>query len=263
MAYRSTVHGTSGYSPFFLLHGREIILPTTQSLRAKLSPEVEATEHAHKLRTLKSRLRTADKIVRENARKSREKNRRYYDAKAQARSFNSGDVIYLYNPAVKPGHSAKFHKFWTGPYLITARKSALNYEIESTTGKRSVVHVNRMKKAHNTAVWRKESPRKRQGKSRRQIEDEEEGVNYSPGPITVPNPQARSPRRIASPTIDTPETELPHGVPPNSQNRDPNYEPSSSPRSRFELRTTRNSPPVTRLRSRLLTSEDEANHDSV
>jgi transposase InsO family protein len=153
MAYRSTVHGTSGYSPFFLLHGREMILPTTQSLRAKLSPEVEATEHAHKLRTLKSRLRTAYKIVRENARKSREKNRRYYDAKAQARSFNAGDVIYLYSPAVKPGRSAKFYKFWTGPYQITARKSALNYEIESTTGKRSVVHVNRMKIMIHTYIY--------------------------------------------------------------------------------------------------------------
>jgi hypothetical protein len=49
-----------------------------------------------------------------------------------------------------------------------------------------------MKKAHNTAVWKKESPRKRQAKSRRQVEEEEEGLNYSLGPITVPNPQARS-----------------------------------------------------------------------
>jgi hypothetical protein len=40
MAYRATPHGSSGFSPLYLLHGREMILPTTQSITAKLSPEV-------------------------------------------------------------------------------------------------------------------------------------------------------------------------------------------------------------------------------
>ena len=44
MAYRETPHGTSGYSPYYLLHHREIILPTSQDLRAKLSPDVRETE---------------------------------------------------------------------------------------------------------------------------------------------------------------------------------------------------------------------------
>jgi hypothetical protein len=41
MAYRGTPHGTSKFSPFFLLHGREMILPTSQDLKAKLTPESE------------------------------------------------------------------------------------------------------------------------------------------------------------------------------------------------------------------------------
>ena len=40
MAYRATPHGTSGYSPYYLLPGREMILPTSQHLKAKLTPEV-------------------------------------------------------------------------------------------------------------------------------------------------------------------------------------------------------------------------------
>ena len=39
MACRANPHGTSGYSPYYLLHGREMILPTSQDLRAKLSPD--------------------------------------------------------------------------------------------------------------------------------------------------------------------------------------------------------------------------------
>ena len=40
MAYRATPHGSTRCSPFFLLHGREMILPTSQKLRAKLAPDI-------------------------------------------------------------------------------------------------------------------------------------------------------------------------------------------------------------------------------
>jgi transposase InsO family protein len=52
MAYQATPHGTSGYSPFYLLHGREMVMPTSQELRAKLPPEVRETEHAPRLENL-------------------------------------------------------------------------------------------------------------------------------------------------------------------------------------------------------------------
>jgi transposase InsO family protein len=37
VAYRATPHSTTGYSPFSFLHGREIILPSSDDLKAKLS----------------------------------------------------------------------------------------------------------------------------------------------------------------------------------------------------------------------------------
>ena len=70
MAYRATPHGTSGYSPYYLLHGREIILPTSQDIWAKLSPDVRESECAHGLENLKSTLKTTYKSVRENNDKS-------------------------------------------------------------------------------------------------------------------------------------------------------------------------------------------------
>ena len=59
MAYRATPHGTSGYTPYYLLHGREMILPTSQYLRAKLSPDVRDTEYAPRLENLKSTRKSA------------------------------------------------------------------------------------------------------------------------------------------------------------------------------------------------------------
>jgi transposase InsO family protein len=51
MAYRGTPHCTSGYSPYYLLHGREMILPTSNYLRAKLASDVRETEYTHRLDT--------------------------------------------------------------------------------------------------------------------------------------------------------------------------------------------------------------------
>jgi transposase InsO family protein len=53
MAYRGTQHGTSGYSPYYLLNGREMILPTSHELRAKLTPDFRETNYAHRIEHLK------------------------------------------------------------------------------------------------------------------------------------------------------------------------------------------------------------------
>jgi len=142
MACRATPHGTSGYSPYYLLHGREMILPTSQDLRAKLSPDVRESESAHRLENLKSTLKTAYKSVRENNYKSHVTNKMYFDRRAKERNFKAGDIVYLFSPAKKPRENSKFWKPWTGPFKIMARLSRWNYRIRYLRGKVSVVHVN-------------------------------------------------------------------------------------------------------------------------
>ena len=48
-----------------MLHGREMTLPSMQSLRAKLPTDVRDSEHGPRLENLKSRLRTAYEVARE------------------------------------------------------------------------------------------------------------------------------------------------------------------------------------------------------
>ena len=43
MEYRATPHGTSGYSPYYLLHVREMVLPISHDFRVKLTPDVRET----------------------------------------------------------------------------------------------------------------------------------------------------------------------------------------------------------------------------
>ena len=129
-----------------------MVIPSLQSLRAKLSPEIRDTDQASRLENLKSNLRTAYKMVRYLVRKSHAYNK-HYDRSAKDREFAVGEYVYLYNPALKVGVSAKFRRPWVGPWRVTIWKCRLNYEIENQQGKRIVVHVKRLTRAYNPVDW--------------------------------------------------------------------------------------------------------------
>jgi hypothetical protein len=61
MAFRNTPHGTSKFTPFYMLHGREIVLPSLQDLKAKLGLEIRNSEQAPRLENLKANMRLAYK----------------------------------------------------------------------------------------------------------------------------------------------------------------------------------------------------------
>jgi hypothetical protein len=108
MAYRATPNTTTNYSPFYLLHGREMSLPTSDDLKAKISKE--SPSHSQRLENLRSSLKSAYKMVKEANKRSHQHNKQLYDRKAKLRKFETGDLVYLYNPAIKPGLSKKLKK---------------------------------------------------------------------------------------------------------------------------------------------------------
>ena len=181
-----------------MLHGREMSLPTMQALRAKLPINVRDSEHGPRLENLKSRLRTAYEMAKEESRRSHATNKRYYDKHAKHREFEVGDTVYLYNPAVKKGVSTKFRSPWQGPWRVTEKKSRLNYAIVDRRGKRLVVHVNRLKKAYGSVDWKRADQRQPSRKNRRKRRPTEEEVGeetLSPGPIEIRGPLVQKPSR--------------------------------------------------------------------
>jgi len=61
MAYRATPNTVTGYSQFYLLHGREMVLPNSSDLRAKISKKTPT--HEQQLENLKAGLKLAYKSV--------------------------------------------------------------------------------------------------------------------------------------------------------------------------------------------------------
>ena len=165
----------------------------------------------------------------------------------------------MYNPAIKVGLSSKFRQPWSGPWVITARKSRLNYALRNQSGKEVIVHVNRMKRALQPQLWNEKlrEPRKKYPRRQGQVEEDEPMIP-SPGPIPQRAPLVenyplipRSPDEGNARNSDTPTQELSPRETPCNHRRDPTYYPTNTPRSRRELEQTRESPPLTRYRRRM------------
>jgi hypothetical protein len=101
VAYRATPNSVTGHTPFYLLHGREVEIPNNDNLKARVASGNSDVDR--RLENLKASLKKAYKFVAESNRKSRQRNKKLYDRKAKVRHFSPNDLVYLYNPALKPG----------------------------------------------------------------------------------------------------------------------------------------------------------------
>ena len=146
MAYNSSVHPTTGYSPFFLMFGRRARLPIDliyelPSQNKPVSPATFAT-------TLQETLAEAYHQVREHMSHKLDRQKTIYDRKVHGKQFKEGDLVWLHTPAVPKGVARKFHRPWTGPYKVVRRISDATYRIQDVKSRRHrpVVHFDRLKK---------------------------------------------------------------------------------------------------------------------
>ena len=96
----------------------------------------------------------------------------------------------MFTTSTKPGLTRKFRKPWKGPYQITKKISDLNYELVDQGNKKSVVHVNRLKKAYNQDHWNSRPKQKTVKKSPKQSHDylqsdDEDKIKIGPFPLVM------------------------------------------------------------------------------
>jgi len=147
MAYRSTPQVSTGYTPAYLLFGRELCLP--QDLAFGLPPgdgpdPITAPDFVVELRR---RLTNVHELVRDRLGDVHRYQAHVHDSRAVAVTFKAGDLVWLLVPAIPVGTSAKFSKLWHGPYEVIDRISDVVYRIQTSTSpnKCQIVHVNRLK----------------------------------------------------------------------------------------------------------------------
>ena len=148
MAYRSSVNRTTGYTPHYLLFGREMTVPA--DIMFGLPPQQEEQKHPQYVMDLRERLETTYDLVRRRLATASKRQKDIYDRHALLRQFAPDDLVYLLTPVVPPGRSRKFAHFWRGPYLVLEKLSDVIYRIRDTEApfRPQVVHINRLKPCH-------------------------------------------------------------------------------------------------------------------
>jgi len=260
MAYRDAPNTVTKFRPFYFLHGREMPLPNSGNLKARVSRE--NPDHYQRLQNLKASLNAAYKCVTKANKKAHLNNKRLYDRRVKLRKFKVGDLVYLYSPAMKPGLSRKFNKPCSGPHKITRVVTHLNFEIVDQN-KKQAVHVNRLKPAYDSEAWKPKEERKTVEKLRKKPnlcseEEEEDETKFGPHPLLeTSQPESRTERQVpVYRTPMTPEAVSPITDTPTFESQDPTYLPPQTPRSRREMQNTRIQPPVTRSRIRIMSQEN-------
>ena len=116
MAYRSSVHESTGYSPYRLMFGEECTLPMDIGLPREQSQVQEELMSPYAL-WVRDALEEAYEQVRLHSGQAVQQQKRLYDRRAVKRIFSLGDwVMRYYAPAKK----CKLDSPWTGPYLVVS-----------------------------------------------------------------------------------------------------------------------------------------------
>ena len=149
MAYRSSIHETTGESPVRMMLGRDIQLPVDLMLGKGIPETQSVVSGVAYVKELRENLHRIHDIAREKLLKSSDRQRKAYDFRKNFKSYAVGDTVYLHNSARKQGTSSKFHLPWTGPFLVVGKVSDLVYQIQrSSKSDLKYVHHDRLKPAH-------------------------------------------------------------------------------------------------------------------
>ena len=116
-AYNSTQHSTTGISPFMMLTGRERAMPLTffypEYEGKRTSPQAYVKEATWRQQEL-------NELCRRNTAQAQMRQRRKYDKKIlQAKPYEVGQYVWIFQNVIPPKGTKKLLKKWRGPFMIT------------------------------------------------------------------------------------------------------------------------------------------------
>jgi hypothetical protein len=159
-SYRTSVHPATGETPYFLLYGRDPVLP--DRLIFQDLPPLSETVFPF-VKSIVQHMQTihAEVHKRQAARAIRAKE--YYDAKFNKKkeNFDIGSKVYIYfETSWDRDGSRKFASRWSGPYRILEQINDLDYKCRHTlTNHELTVHVDRMrlmKETDKPRAWKRD-----------------------------------------------------------------------------------------------------------
>lgn len=115
-AYNVTPHPSTGYSPYYLMFGRQPKL-AVDALLGLNTDDISAKSKNEYVRKLRDRLSLAYKKAKENALSTAETNKVRYDLKARASNLRPGDLVLTRNVTIR-GKQKIADKWEQDPYIV-------------------------------------------------------------------------------------------------------------------------------------------------
>ena len=148
LAYRTSQHPSTGYSPFYMMFGREPREPT-QLIEVDILNEEETPSQyvANLLERLKEAYNQA-RLSEERARQTREN---YWKKRNTDHNFKVGDRVMMYSKQRKTGRTFKLAPHWRGPYVIEKFITPVTITLRQMFNKKKMlhpIHVSRLKQFH-------------------------------------------------------------------------------------------------------------------
>lgn len=138
LAYNTTPHTTTQYTPYELLYGYKPSIPSS------LYETTSNTTYHEYIRALQYRMRFSRQKALENIILSKENSKKQYDKTSSRVTYKTGDLVY-----VKHHHRLRkaLSPVWKGPYKIIKMNG--NYNVTLLIGRKHIkYHVNEIKPAH-------------------------------------------------------------------------------------------------------------------
>ena len=152
-AYRTAKHGSTKYSPFFILFGRDPVLPCDTLLAPKI--RYQGDEY---LPTMLENLHKAHHHARHNLERSHERNREYYDRKAKPVNIKVGDPVYFRDPTEAATRSSKLASLWKPFYRVIKALSDVTFVIKNQlSGGTKVANAQNLRLANTNDLWKNTS----------------------------------------------------------------------------------------------------------
>ena len=129
LAYRTSVHATTRMTPFFLMHGREAVLPIDLIFPRPPQEYEVATVYGQEMT---ERLDRAFAFVRDQQEKIIKRQVSMATEQFKDKPLKEGELVWYYSPQQQTGKSRKLRRGWRGPFKVVQVVSEVTYIIQPT-----------------------------------------------------------------------------------------------------------------------------------
>ena len=203
LAYRSSIHDSTGQSPYLMMFGRETILPVDLLLGPNTVKTEENVTCVSYIQGLRQNMAKIHELARDKLLEASDNQKRHYDIRSNTHSYRQGDKVYLFDPSKKKGISPKLQCRWTGPFEIIEQLSDLLYKVK-LTNRVKVIHHDRLKPCYGSGQIQEEGnnrvscTREKQESDQVVSREEEETVTRNVS-LGIPSVVTRTGRNINLP----------------------------------------------------------------